>query len=232
MNDPNKRTTRPILTGTSVLGIKFDKGVLIAADTLGSYGSTARFTDLKRIIKVNNDTIVGISGDISDLQEIEKYLERQEIDNNCFGDNLYDTPKQTFNKLSTLLYSKRNKMNPLWNDVVVGGFNEDDGIFLGTSDKIGTHYVDDFIATGFGMHLCLPIMRERYKPDLTEEEAREILKDCMRVLIYRDCRALNSILFAKVDIENGVTMDEPIKIDTKWDYNIFIKSNTDLDVPY
>ena len=32
--------------------MKYDGGVVIAADTLGSYGSMARFPDLQRILKV------------------------------------------------------------------------------------------------------------------------------------------------------------------------------------
>ena len=40
--DPMKRTQQPIVTGTSVLGIKYKDGVMLAADTLASYGSLAR----------------------------------------------------------------------------------------------------------------------------------------------------------------------------------------------
>ena len=40
--DPIKRTQQPIVTGTSVLGIKYKDGVMLAADTLASYGSLAR----------------------------------------------------------------------------------------------------------------------------------------------------------------------------------------------
>ena len=37
-----------------------------------------------------------------------------------------------------------------------------------------------------------------WRPDLSEGEARAILEDCMRVLWYRDTRALNRITLAKV----------------------------------
>lgn len=33
---------------------------------------------------------------------------------------------------------------------------------------------------------------------MTEGEARALLEDCLRVLFYRDCRALNRIQIAKV----------------------------------
>ena len=60
--DPTTRTLQPIVTGTSVLAIKYDKGVMMAADTLASYGTLARYKDIRRIIKVGDKTIIGASG--------------------------------------------------------------------------------------------------------------------------------------------------------------------------
>jgi 20S proteasome subunit beta 7 len=54
------------------------------------------------------------------------------------------------------------------------------------------------IATGFGSHLALPILRSRWRADLDEGEARALLEDCLRVLFYRDCRALDRVQIAKV----------------------------------
>ena len=48
--------------------MKYDGGVVIAADTLGSYGSLARFTEIERVIKVNETTMVGAGGDFADFQ--------------------------------------------------------------------------------------------------------------------------------------------------------------------
>ena len=43
-----------MVTGTSVLGVKFTGGVVIAADMLGSYGSLARFRNVSRLMKVSS----------------------------------------------------------------------------------------------------------------------------------------------------------------------------------
>ena len=51
-------------------------------------------------------------------------------------------------------------MNPLWNQLVVGGFSEGSP-YLGFVDMIGTSFEEDFIATGFGGYLALPIIRSR-----------------------------------------------------------------------
>merc|ERR1712188_236295 len=73
--EPYKRTQQPIVTGTSVLGMKFDGGVLMVADMLGSYGSMARFKDIPRLKQCGDSTVVGAGGDLSDFQYIQDLLE-------------------------------------------------------------------------------------------------------------------------------------------------------------
>ncbi|CAB1103648.1 unnamed protein product [Ectocarpus sp. CCAP 1310/34] len=47
MDGTRQYTSQPIVTGTSVLGIK--DGVMLAADTLASYGSLARYKNVERL---------------------------------------------------------------------------------------------------------------------------------------------------------------------------------------
>ena len=75
--------------------------------------------------------------------------------------------------------------------------------FLGVVDKIGTAYEDDVLATGFGAYIALPLMREKYRPDMEEGEARALLMDCLGILFFRDCRALNPVQIAKVTTGGG-----------------------------
>ena len=64
-------------TGSSVLGVKFDGGVMIAADMLGSYGSLARFRNVSRVMKVNDCTVMGAGGDYADYQFIKSMIEQR-----------------------------------------------------------------------------------------------------------------------------------------------------------
>ena len=65
------------MTGTSVLGMKFNGGIIIAADMLGSYGSLARYRNLSRVMKVNDSTLIGGSGDYADLQYVQDTIEQR-----------------------------------------------------------------------------------------------------------------------------------------------------------
>ena len=64
-----------MVTGTSVIGVTFDKGVILAAEMLGSYGSLARFRSVSRMRKVTENCAVAASGDYADFQCIKRRLE-------------------------------------------------------------------------------------------------------------------------------------------------------------
>jgi 20S proteasome subunit beta 7 len=65
--------------------------------------------------------------------------------------------------------------------------------FLGSVDLYGTTFEDNLVATGFGTYMAIPLLRKNWRADLTEEEARKLLTDCMRVLYYRDARTINKV---------------------------------------
>lgn len=68
--------------------------------------------------------------------------------------------------------------------------------FLAFVDLLGTTYTAPSLATGYGAHIALPILREAVDPNpdaITEDAAREILRNCMRVLFYRDARSLDKV---------------------------------------
>jgi len=236
----NKRTTRPIVTGTSVLGVKYRDGVMLAADTLASYGSMAKYKNARRLVPVNSRTLIGAGGEYSDMQTISDLLRRNALEDRCTADSLYDEDnneecaREVWSYLRAVMYNRRSKMNPLWNDIVVAGFsqNEDgstsDTPFLGVVDKIGTAYEDDVLATGFGSYLAMPIMREKARVDMEEGEARALLEDCLRILFYRDCRALNRVQIAKVTKDGQVLVSDPYELDTTWDHAGFVDPKAGL----
>lgn len=225
--DPIKRTQQPIVTGTSVLGIKYKDGVMLAADTLASYGSLARFKDVTRIKPVGEYTLLGAGGEMSDFQTIMEMMEELDREDKNADDGYKKTPEELFAFLRANMYHRRNKFDPLWNQIVMAGYR-DGRPFLGTCDLIGTAYEENIIATGFGSYLAIPILRRQWKPDLEEGEARALLEDCLRVLFYRDCRAINKINIAKAT-EEGITVSDPYVLDTNWNLAAFCVPKADMD---
>ena len=135
---------------------------MLAADTLASYGSLAMFKDVTRIARTGSYTLVGASGELSDYHALlDKLKGLAQANANC-DDGFEHGPAEIYSYLRAVLYQRRNKFDPLWNSLVVGGF-KDGAPFLGSVDLRGTAYEDDVIATGYGSHLALPIMRAKWR---------------------------------------------------------------------
>lgn len=67
----------PMVTTTSVLGVKFDGGVMLAADLAGYYGSLAKLRNCPRLLKVNDQIIVGAGGDYADYQFLKGVMDQK-----------------------------------------------------------------------------------------------------------------------------------------------------------
>mmetsp|Transcript_11616 Transcript_11616/g.11996 ORF Transcript_11616/g.11996 Transcript_11616/m.11996 type:complete len:230 (+) Transcript_11616:56-745(+) len=208
-------TQQPIVTGSTVIGIKYSNGIMLASDTLCSYGTLARYKNIQRINRISSNILIGSSGEYSDYQYILKKLEELYQEDVNLDDGYIRSPNEIHQYLRAIMYQRRNKMNPLWNQLLVAGYQKDK-LFLGYVDMIGTAYEENYIATGYGAYLAIPLIRERWNPDLEEGEARALLEDCLRVLWYRDCKASNKIQIAKSTAE-GTIISDPYELEHNWD---------------
>jgi len=206
-----------MVTGTSVLGIQFDGGVMICADLLGSYGSMAQFRNLPRVFKVNDGTVFGGSGDYADLQYLKEMIDQKTNNDHCLNDGYQLKPKALFSWCTRVFYQKRSNMDPFWNKIVIAGV-QDEKPFLGCVDLLGKAYEGPCIATGFGNYLAVPIMRETLEKNnnkITENQARDVLDRCMKLLYYRDGRAYDKYSMAIVT-KDGVRVEDCKQLDTNW----------------
>ena len=87
-------------------------------------------------------------------------------------------------------------------------------------DCFGTLIEDDFLVTGLAHYFCKVLITEKWREDMTEEEAKKVLEDCMRVLFVRDSRASDRIQFCKIT-QGGVEIEKPYVVDTKWEFTLF-----------
>ncbi|KAF1824309.1 proteasome core particle subunit beta 7 [Dissoconium aciculare CBS 342.82] len=235
---PITHTQSPVVTGTSVIAIKFSTGVVIAADNLASYGSLARFTDVKRLKPFNRKAVVGFGGDVSDMQYLDRLLNSLDVEENyAVGsgrdasgelEHVLMSAKNLHTYLSKVMYKRRTDFNPLWNALLVAGLDEKNVPFLASADLLGTTFSAPTLATGFGAHLAQPILRkvvpdEEASKALDRATAVKVVQDCMKVLFYRDARSMNEYSIAVID-EKGVELKQNEKLENQsWDFADRIK---------
>lgn len=151
-----------------------------------------------------------------------QYLDRLLISLSISEDNQSSSSSHTLNArqlhtyLSKVLYKRRSDMNPLWNQLLITGLDEGEP-FLASVDLLGTTFSSPSLATGFGAHLAQPILRqvapnEAAAAQLTEEQAVAAIKECMKVLFYRDARSMDKYSIAVVTKE-GVNLKEDEKLE-------------------
>ncbi|RVX72264.1 hypothetical protein B0A52_04468 [Exophiala mesophila] len=216
---PQTHTQSPAVTGTSVIGVKFKDGVVLATDNLASYGSLARFTDVKRIRSFPPNTVIGFGGDVSDMQYFDRLLMSLDIRENYLSSTEHSlNAKNLHTYLAKVLYKRRTDFNPLWNHLLVAGLDDDDQPFLASADLLGTTFTSPSLATGFGAHLAQPLLRKLFPEDeasvkdVTREQAIDTVKAVMKVLFYRDARSSDQYSIAVVTKE-GVELKENEKLE-------------------
>eukprot|EP00658_Telonema_sp_P-2_P027589 TRINITY_DN21286_c0_g2_i1.p1 TRINITY_DN21286_c0_g2~~TRINITY_DN21286_c0_g2_i1.p1 ORF type:complete len:220 (+),score=60.94 TRINITY_DN21286_c0_g2_i1:194-853(+) len=210
-------------SGGSVIAVKYDGGVLMAADTLLSFGSLAKWPNIPRIKIIGKHTAVCASGDYADFQEVCKDLEEGEAADQLIADGIEKTPEELFSVLHRTIYGKRCEFKPaMCKFIVIGstGKNED---FIGAVDDIGTKWTANCVASGYGAHIAIPELRkalENHNNSLTRDQALAVVTDCLRTLFYRECRAINKFQIA--DASNGkVVISEPTILETQWEFDGF-----------
>lgn len=207
---------------------RFRIAMLTLVSIIASYGSLARFTDVKRLRPFNSRVVLGFGGDVSDMQAIDRMLTSLSIRENYHSQSettpSSDAPatsldaKNLHTYLQKVMYGRRSKLDPLWNVILIAGLDNKDTPFLASVDLLGTTFTSPTLASGFGAHLAQPILR-RVIPDeetvenVTKEQAIELVKECMKVLFYRDARSLDNYSIAVVEKGKEVELKENEKLE-------------------
>ena len=77
VENPLQHSIGAVNVGSSVMGLKYKDGVMIAADTSITYGGMLKDKDARRIVKLNDEVAFGCSGEMADMQMLLKELERK-----------------------------------------------------------------------------------------------------------------------------------------------------------
>jgi hypothetical protein len=75
----------------------------------GAYGSTKRYKTVQRVYEVNKACVVGASGELSDFQQLQRYLDQLTTDDFIADDGIELTPREVHSYLTRVMYNRRNK---------------------------------------------------------------------------------------------------------------------------
>lgn len=162
--------------------------VAIATDTRLSTELMTIDGNFQRVFKVNDKTLMGVSGLGTDVQTFNALMK--------FKLNLYklqegrEMKASVYAKLvSTSLYEKR--FGPYFVSPVIAGLDKVSDTeykpIIATYDSIGYHeHSGNFECAGTGAELLMGCCESFYKPDMNPEELFDVVSNCLLSALDRD----------------------------------------------
>ncbi|KAH0787227.1 proteasome subunit beta type-4-like [Histomonas meleagridis] len=214
MSQPIQDVQNPITSASSIVGIKYDNGILLASDKAVSYGSCFKFANVSHFHQLTPYLIIGCSGEMADFQELIDSLTSIVRKYECAHNGEDLTPSEVSNYIKRLMYQKRSKLNPLVMRCILAGVNPDGSFYLTSTDLYGSQWEDDYVASGYAAHIQGLQLQNAVKK--TREEVYEAIKQIFVGLTARHSVMAGPIEFIDVTT-NGIHFEDPVEIQPNWE---------------
>lgn len=176
------------IPGATVVGISYNNGVILAAEKRVSFGNFVVNKNIKKTFTVTDQVGAACAGMVADMQILVRQVEALSKIRRL--ETRRSVPPNSVAKLMSVIMFERRYF-PLLTQVIVGGIDAKPEIY--TLDPLGSVLPDDYAAVGTGAELALGIMDAEYKPDMSEEKAKELAVRAIKSAIQRDAASGDGI---------------------------------------
>jgi proteasome beta subunit len=169
------------MPGATAVGISYDHGVVLASEKRVSYGNFVINKNTKKTFPVTDHVGAACAGMIADMQILIRQVEalakirKLETRRNV-------APNSIAKMMSVIMFERR--FFPLLTQVIVGGIDEKPQIY--TLDPLGSVLPDDYAAVGTGAEMALGVIDSEYKPEMSEQNAKDLAVKAIKSSIQRD----------------------------------------------
>ncbi|MEB2792665.1 MAG: archaeal proteasome endopeptidase complex subunit beta [Caldisphaeraceae archaeon] len=193
--------------GTAV-GLRTNKGVVLATDKRMSYGSFIMSRNAKKAYLLGDRAGIALSGLYADVGGLVRIMNAEisfyEISNETKM-SLYAISKL----FSNILYSY--KMMPFLVEAIIGGLDKDGTPRLYTLDMLGSITEDKYMSVGSGGTTALGVLESMYNDELSIDEAEKIAIQALKTTMERDTSSGDGIDIVTIPIE-GKPIEKSYKL--------------------
>src|ERR671936_1624207 len=176
------------MPGATVVGISYNDGVILAAEKRVSFGNFVVNKNIKKTFSVTDHVGAACAGMVADMQVLVRQVEALAKIRKLETRRM--VPPNSIAKLMSVIMFERRYF-PLLTQVIVGGIDTKPEIY--TLDPLGSVLPDEYAAVGTGAEMALGIIDSEYKPDMSEEKAKELAVKAIRSAIARDAASGDGI---------------------------------------
>ncbi|MGQ9538673.1 MAG: archaeal proteasome endopeptidase complex subunit beta [Candidatus Bathycorpusculaceae bacterium] len=193
----NDIVNKLMLKGTTTVGVVCKDGVILASDTRVTMGFYVAHKHGKKIYKIDDHLAMTIAGTVADAQRTVDILKANA---QLYKLNMgRPIPINSAARLvANLLFSARYM--PLATQVLIGGV-DDEGSHVFSLDPFGSLTEEKCVATGSGSPIAYGVLEDKYKEDMTVEEALPIVIRAVDSAMKRDAASGDSFNVAIVDVK-------------------------------
>jgi proteasome beta subunit len=171
------------MKGTTTIGINFAGGVILATEKRATMGYMIASKKAKKVYQVAERIGMTTAGGVGDAQQLARILTVE-----C---NLYQIRRSrpiTVGATATLLsnYLNQNRYFPYYVQLLVGGVDETGPSVYSVDAMGGATREEEIVATGSGSPMAYGVLEDRYKPNMTEDEAIELAVRGLKSAMKRD----------------------------------------------
>ncbi|MEK0344647.1 MAG: proteasome subunit beta [Nitrosopumilus sp.] len=184
-----------ILHGTTTVGIKAKDCVILCADMRASAGYFIANNNTMKIQKIDLHAGLTLAGGVADAQNIVDILR--------YHANLHRVEQEnpiaihSLARLCSLIFHQ-NRGYPFMADILLGGYDVN-GPALFNVDMFGSVEEKSYVTTGSGSPVAYGLLEEKYKENLTVEEAKKIALQAVKAAIIRNIGTGDGINIAVMD---------------------------------
>ncbi|HSA38766.1 MAG TPA: archaeal proteasome endopeptidase complex subunit beta [Methanoregula sp.] len=171
------------MKGTTTIGIVFAGGVILATEKRATMGYMIASKKAKKVYQVAERIGMTTAGGVGDAQQLARILTVE-----C---NLYQIRRSrtiTVGASATLLsnYLNQNRYFPYYVQLLVGGVDETGPSVYSVDAMGGATKEEEIVATGSGSPMAYGVLEDRYRRNMSEEEAIDIAIRGLKSAMKRD----------------------------------------------
>jgi len=167
----------------TLLGIKGDGFVLIAADASAARSILVFKTDQDKIAALDSHKLLAAAGPNADCSNLTEYVQKN-MALYEFNNDLKLGTHAAANFIRRTLATALRK-GPYQTNLLLGGFDEKDGAALYFLDYLGSMQKVNFGAQGYASNFTLSIFDREYREGMTLPEAEVVLEKAKKELAVR-----------------------------------------------
>jgi proteasome beta subunit len=196
-----------LVIGGVTIGIRVNKGVVLASEKRVAYGYTILSKSAKKAYVLNERMAIAFTGLVGDMQTLTRRL-RSLIQLYELQNKSEMLVRSAAKLLSNILFESR--FTPYLTQTLIGG-RDSDGFHLFGLDVLGSTLEEDFTAIGTGAPIALGILESQFSANMSLEEAVTLARKAIMGALSRDIGSGDGVDLLIIDTSTIKEESYPLK---------------------